>query len=263
MMEFIDKDRLDDREVVDGARTYPVWNWKLALATLGLFSLGVVLLIMLQARLLSDRFGTALLDPGNDVGLTTRVILVTFFGLTAVGIGSIWLVIVVWGKRTWRDLGFRPLSRKWQQVSMWLAIGLVVVRVLIGTLLAVRYPALTEGMEDMLFTAENDLLTTIAVLILVAFVIPIWEELFFRGFLYKWSRNRLGMWAAISLNALLFGVFHLIPLQILLAAMMGFALAWIYERSDSLWAPILMHMINNLIVGVSSVWLIFMENGLI
>jgi membrane protease YdiL (CAAX protease family) len=59
-----------------------------------------------------------------------------------------------------------------------------------------------------------------------------------------------------------FGIFHLIPLQMFLAGIMGIALAWIYERSNTLWAPILMHMINNLIVGLFSIWLLMIENGL-
>lgn len=261
MMIDSDKEQLVNPELTKHSGS-PIWNWKLALATLALICLGVALLVMLQARLLSDRFGTALIDPGNDVILTTRVIMITFIGLTAVSIGSIWLVMIVWGKRTWRDLGFKPLTRKWFWLSVWLAIALIIVRILIGTVLAVRYPSLAEGMEDMLFTPDNDLLTSIAILVLIAFVVPIWEELFFRGFLYKWSRNRFGMWAAIGLNAMIFGVVHMIPLQMLLAALMGFALAWIYERSNSLWAPILMHMINNLIVGVSTIWLIFIENSL-
>lgn len=261
MMIDSDKEQLVNPELTEHSGS-PIWNWKLALATLALICLGVALLVMLQARLLSDRFGTALIDPGNDVILTTRVIMITFIGLTAVSIGSIWLVMIVWGKRTWRDLGFKPLTRKWSWLSVWLAIALIIVRILIGTVLAVRYPSLAEGMEDMLFTPDNDLLTSIAILVLIAFVVPIWEELFFRGFLYKWSRNRFGMWAAIGLNAMIFGVVHMIPLQMLLAALMGFALAWIYERSNSLWAPILMHMINNLIVGVSTIWLIFIENSL-
>jgi uncharacterized protein len=238
-----------------------VWNWKLAVATLALFSLGVLLLVLLQARLLTDWFGDPLINVGNEAGMTARVILITFLGLTAVGIGSIWLVVIWWGKRTWRDLGFQPVTLKWLRISIWLAVVLVFVRMLIGTLLALQYPSLAEGMEDMLFTSDNDLLTTFELLLLIAFVIPIWEELFFRGFLYKWFRNRLGVWGAIALSALVFGVFHLIPLQMLLAGIMGVALAWVYERSDSLWAPILMHSINNLIVGVFSIWLLMLENG--
>jgi uncharacterized protein len=261
MMEPIDTNQLENPEIVNQARFSRVWTWKLALATLGLFSLGVVLLVMLQARLLTDFFGEALIAVDRDAGVTTRAILLTFIGLTAVGIGSIWLVVIVWGKRTWSDLGFQPLSIKWLRISVWLAIVLVFVRMIIGALLAVRYPSLAEGMEDILFTADNDLLTTLGVLVLIAFVIPLWEELFFRGFLYKWFRNRLGVWAAIGLSALLFGVFHLIPLQMLLAGVMGIALAWVYEHSESLWAPILMHMINNLIVGVFSIWLLLLENG--
>lgn len=254
-MEIFDKDTEYDPVVAEHIPTEPVWNWKLALAILAVFAGGVMLMLMVQTRLFAMWRGEGLID---DIGteVTPAISLTNLIGMSVAGIGSIWLVMIVWRKRTWSDLGFKLLSSRWLWSSVWLAIALILVRILIGTLLAVLYPSLAEGMEEVLFSADNNLLTNLILLILIGIVIPIWEELFFRGFLYKWSRNRLGMWAAISLNALLFGIVHMIPLQMLLAAMMAFALAWIYERSNSLWAPILMHMINNLAIGISTIWLI-------
>jgi hypothetical protein len=261
-MEFTDKIMEEILETPTEQVTIPLWNWKTVLTTLVLFFLGIALLMILQALLLTDVFGKALIDINLDQEMTSRVILLTLLGLTATGIGSIWLSVIVIGKRSWRQLGFKPLTKNWLRISIGLALVLVFVRVVIGTVLAVRYPSLAEGMEDLLFTPGTDLLTNLGLLLLIALVIPIWEELFFRGFLYKWFRNRLGMWAAIGLSALVFGIFHLIPLQMFLAGIMGIALAWIYERSNTLWAPILMHMINNLIVGLFSIWLLMIENGL-
>lgn len=250
----------ENLEIPLGQETTPVWNWERALATLALFSLGFVVLFILQAWLLTDRFGEALLDFGENNDITASLVILTFLGLTAVCIGSIWLVVIVWGKRSWRDLGFRPISRRWLKISVWLAAILVVVRVILGTSLALRYPSLAEGMDDLLFTEGNDLFTNLGMLVLIGILVPIWEELFFRGFLYKWFRNRMSVWVAIGFSALLFGAFHLIPLQMFLAAVMGIALAWIYERSDTLWAPIIMHAVNNLIVGVFAILLLFIES---
>lgn len=259
-------DIFEKRSVNDPSATYStpnetVWNWKLALATLVFFSIGVGLLVLLPARLLPELAGSTVMTA-LDTQTSTWMIIASTFGLTVAGIGSIWLVMIVWRKRTWRELGFRPLTSRWIRISLWLSIGLMILRVIIGTLIAVNFPSLAEGLEEMLFSPDNGLLTTIAIIILTAIIVPIWEELFFRGFLYKWSRNRLGIWMGISLNAVLFGLVHVIPLQVFLAAVMGFALAWVYERSNSLWAPILMHMFNNLVVGISTIWLIYMENGM-
>lgn len=252
----------DNIETEESRESPPVWNLKSAAATIVLFFFGFGILLFLQAWLLSSRYGDALLELGENTAITGTVVILTYVGLTVVGVGSIWLVVIVLGKRSWRELGFRPLVQKWLNISIWLAAILVVVRVVIGAFLALRFPSLTEGVEDLLFTPDNDMLTNLEMLVLIGVLVPVWEELFFRGFLYKWFRNYWGVWPSIVLSALLFGVFHIIPLQILLAAIMGVALAWIYERSNTLWAPILMHAVNNLIVGVFAILLLLLDSAL-
>ena len=78
----------------------------------------------------------------------------------------------------------------------------------------------------------------IGMLILGGLLVPIAEELFFRGVLYTWLRDSFGIWIAIPGSALVFGLLHG---EISVAGatfVMGLVLAWLYERSNSLWPSI-------------------------
>lgn len=92
-------------------------------------------------------------------------------------------------------------------------------------------------------------------LIVVCFVAPITEEIFYRGFLFKgWSTSKLGVNGSILIISILFtlmhgGQYNLSTLLVLfpLALLLGFA----RYHSDSLWLPISIHTINNIIVATT------------
>jgi len=54
-------------------------------------------------------------------------------------------------------------------------------------------------------------------------------------------------------SALAFALIHVSPLGVVLIFPMGVLLAYVYERTQSLWVPILMHAVNNGI-GVLLIW---------
>jgi membrane protease YdiL (CAAX protease family) len=84
-------------------------------------------------------------------------------------------------------------------------------------------------------------------LVLGAVVAPITEEIFFRGFLFRGLRKYYPFWFSSGLSALAFAAVHLVPGAIVTIGAMGFLLAWLRERSGSIWPSIAMHMINNVI----------------
>lgn len=90
---------------------------------------------------------------------------------------------------------------------------------------------------------------------------PIAEELFYRGYLSQSLRPRFGFKAAAMISAAFFGIRHathflvLLPAFPLIAALVwvvdafviGFAYAFLYEKTKSLWPPFLVHFTINLI----------------
>ena len=82
----------------------------------------------------------------------------------------------------------------------------------------------------------------------IIFVIPIIEELLFRGFLQTFLKKHVGRFLGIIIAGMIFALFHYSPEQgltnieyisalFILSCFLGF----IYERQGSLWAPIGLH----------------------
>ncbi|MCD8396044.1 MAG: CPBP family intramembrane metalloprotease [Lachnospiraceae bacterium] len=78
------------------------------------------------------------------------------------------------------------------------------------------------------------------------FLVPIAEELIFRGLVYKRMKTRLSVGQAVFFSALLFALYHGNPIQMIYAFPMALLLALLYDRDGSLAVPILFHMGANL-----------------
>lgn len=78
-------------------------------------------------------------------------------------------------------------------------------------------------------------------------IIPIAEELIFRGMVFASLRDRLPFLPSAFLSALLFGLFHGNLPQGVYAFLIGMAVAWLYEVCRTLLAPYLFHVSANLL----------------
>jgi membrane protease YdiL (CAAX protease family) len=74
---------------------------------------------------------------------------------------------------------------------------------------------------------------------------PLAEEVFFRGFVFAGLVSYLGTTGAAVTSALIFSIFHLNPGLIVPVFVTGLLLAWLYHRTDSLWASFLAHAGQN------------------
>ena len=83
------------------------------------------------------------------------------------------------------------------------------------------------------------------VVLAVVIMAPVAEEVFFRGIVFNALLREGGRrWAYLG-SAALFGLIHLELVAIVPLFLLGFALAWIYERTSNLLAPIAMHATVN------------------
>ena len=83
-------------------------------------------------------------------------------------------------------------------------------------------------------------------LVLVGFVIPAAEELFFRRLIFGTLRP-LGVLSALFLSAVIFGVLHWFIYGIWVLVFFGIVLQWIYLRSGNLATCCLAHSVFNLV----------------
>ena len=89
----------------------------------------------------------------------------------------------------------------------------------------------------------------LSVMAVTAMVIaPCTEEVLFRGLLFRYLRDRNGFIPAALISSMLFGLMH--DSNSGPVAVLGFLLAWLYQRSGSLWLSILLHaMFNSLMIS--------------
>ena len=87
----------------------------------------------------------------------------------------------------------------------------------------------------------------------LAFFGPLLEEVLFRGAIQGLLMRYFGRpWLAIILSALVFGIFHMNPVQIVYATLLGIVLGWIYYRTGSLLSVIVGHVLNNSLAVVTT-----------
>lgn len=82
-------------------------------------------------------------------------------------------------------------------------------------------------------------------LILFCILPAIAEEVYFRGFCQTSLTHRIGIRPAIVLTALLFALAHGNVWYLHLYFGLGLFLGWLFEKTGSLWPPIIAHFLNN------------------
>ena len=195
-------------------------------------SAGAILLTYLVAQVVA-----ALLSAAGGAVLGHGAVLQVSFAATPCAVLGCCLGALVLARRSGR-----PCPRLTWPGAIWAGAGLLAGLAVkfAGDLLlrleaAVVGPRLRGNNPLVLYPDlfRRPLPLVILVVALVALV-PVAEELFFRGLVYGWLRARLGPWPASLIGGLLFAVAHgdlsLLP-PLWLA---GVALCWLYERSGSL-----------------------------
>lgn len=168
---------------------------------------------------------------------------------------SVWYILRRHG-RGWKELGWQ-LGKPTRTLGFGALGALAALLLSYGAFFAVYFifylisghapaPGETESMQDL---GSGYLALVIVVVVILA---PVFEELFFRGLFYPALRNRLKPALAVVLNGAVFGVIHFQPLFMVSLILVGIVLAYLYEKTDSLVAPIVAHSLYNLAVIIVS-----------
>lgn len=126
--------------------------------------------------------------------------------------------------------------------------GSLLIRLLLG------YEPVEQMAVSAVREAEESGPLLLAFTAMMVTVVPVTEELLFRGFLQSWLRRYLSSRWCIAVTALPFALSHYSPTQewsnlslILALFVLGCFLGRLYERWGTLWAPIGLHAAFNAI----------------
>jgi membrane protease YdiL (CAAX protease family) len=213
----------------------PIGFWKLCLllaVVVGLSLLIVPAVYVLMLRMQSP---------------AVVAIAVTMAAQSAVMFGVLYLLgLKLWGI-TWRQIGWTPPSSfAWYLRAILFALAAILIVALITFMIeSMLGEPLDNPQVGMLAPGSSSVVSTIVMLVLVAVVAPIAEELLFRGVVYRWIAERFGMWTGLLVSSLIFSCVHGILALILPLFVVGCLLAWLYEKSGSVLPCIVMHGVFN------------------
>lgn len=120
------------------------------------------------------------------------------------------------------------------------------IRAIIVTVFHIVDYSTPSGVND-----ASEVLYSVVSLVSIVLFAPFFEELLFRGIVFR-NSERIGQLFAIVLTGISFGLWHTNSAQVFYAAAMGIILAVVFLKTRSIIPCMLFHFVNNLISYVLS-----------
>jgi membrane protease YdiL (CAAX protease family) len=152
------------------------------------------------------------------------------------------IVILAWRRVSWKALGFQSFNRIFLGLGCALLIGAYMI-IIAHNLIMSQLGFLTQG--EQIFQFFSELENPLALLIVGVVLAPIVEEVFFRGFLFNGFRQHFGWNKAALLSAFIFSLAHLQLVTLIPTFILGYLLAFMFHKSNSLWPGIILHFLVN------------------
>ena len=196
-------------------KTAPLWQW----------------ILLVIASLVLAFFGYGMIIGAQELFHTWLALLVSSLLLIA-----LYVLVVRWVEKEWApDI----LSIKWApHLLLGLAVGALFFGVLVGVMRLCGICSLEKLAFDWKAQWEA---------FMMFFGVAVGEEVLFRGVLFKWIDKRWGLWVALVISGLIFGLVHVTNDNatwwsgFAIAIEAGLLLGAAYKWSGTLWLPIGIH----------------------
>lgn len=125
---------------------------------------------------------------------------------------------------------------------IFLSIGTTIVLLFLTGILSKIIPSYSK-ISNTLSSSTDSLFK----LILVIVLIPICEEIFYRGIIFNYLKSNINIIPAVFFQAFIFGFMHFNTVQGIYTFLLGIALAFSYMYTESIIGNIIFHIIFNLL----------------
>src|SRR4030042_5028868 len=167
---------------------------------------------------------------------------------TLLMLGVVWFFAIYWRGASIKDLGFRYysiLKTIWYTFISLLFIFLISFLYIFALKSIFGIEAPPSKIDELV---ANRNISSNILIIVTAVVAPFCEEIYFRGFLYPAFRKNFGVLVALFLSSFLFSLAHLELYSFIPIMVIGWLLAYIYEKTKSIFTVIFLHSVYNLIL---------------
>ncbi|WP_339273952.1 type II CAAX endopeptidase family protein [Paenibacillus sp. FSL W8-0426] len=213
------------------------WTWREFTALLALEFVFVIFVVKYPVQSMYERWLGNTLYSGTLTGLTIAIVL--WLGLYFIALRP--------KKMSWTEVGVKGFPAKdWWRIALWILI-------LIISSVATLY--LTSFLGNTMDNSKTESLkqhvticTMIIGIVSAGIVSPYYEEIFYRGFIYRWLRTRVSMRWAIVISSLIFTFAHFPTMNAMpVNFISGVVFAWTYERTGSVVPAMIVHGVFNTI----------------
>lgn len=160
--------------------------------------------------------------------------------------GVLWLGGIVTLRLSRKAVGLVSVPRGWIALAILVGLAAFILRLALAKLFVLAMPGWLEMMRPpFAFDPGLGSAAIAGFLVMTIIITPFVEEVFFRGFMFKWMAGHRPVWLAALVSSILFGIAHILPPQAISAALMALVLCWLYWRTGSIWPAIAAHITNN------------------
>lgn len=152
---------------------------------------------------------------------------------------------VVVRRRSLSAFGVRRTSVRWLLVGLAAGVVAFVVKGLVNLALRVVAGFDEDAQVPYLQAANGGVLALAVTFVLLSFLVPLGEELLFRGVLMR-GLLRYGAVVAVLGSSVVFALFHGVNTALPTALVVGLVAAEVARRSGSIWPAVVVHVVNNL-----------------
>jgi membrane protease YdiL (CAAX protease family) len=182
----------------------------------------------------------------KSAGVTIGLMVASVLALTS----SAYFFAIKKHPQRWKSVGLQPSTRSWLIGSALIGALFMPVNILIVSTVQRMLDAPVLDFSSDTAGEPFSITEFLALFVLVVIVVPIAEEIFFRGIIYKWLRQRAGFWIGLLVSSIAFGTLHFAAPSIAAISVLGVLCALVYELSDSLWTAVTVHAMNNFLAIV-------------
>ena len=175
------------------------------------------------------------------------------FTLGATAVQSLAFLIPVllvgwWVRVDWANaLYWRNTSSKWWGITLLLALVCIPVTGIIAsyTQQLLGYEEIYNPQLDFIIPEGFSWGALIGMTLTIGLLIPVAEEVIFRGVLFSWLSVHWPAWGVLLFTSALFAAVHVEPSIVAGTFFLGLACGWVVQQSGSLWPAVAIHALNN------------------
>lgn len=145
-------------------------------------------------------------------------------------------------KLSWKEVGFQRFSKSyWIPICGW-TIVLIIGSILLSYMMEWLFDIGTNNSKTKSLQTRLTTINIIIAFVSAAIISPIYEEIFYRGFLYRWFRSKYGLLAGILISSSIFMAVHIPTFNSLpYTFLSGLIFAWTYEKTQSIYPSMIIH----------------------